>query len=173
MVDRDRRSDILSAAEAEFGTAGFAGGRIERIAAAARVNKQLLFHYFGSKEGLLRAALEALFVRLDPPAASGSPVDDLRQVLRFLERSARETPGLTALLADGYFNPQYPKEAQQLVRGWLSRLYERVQGVLADGQRRGYFRDDIEPRGVAQMAVSSAIWGIAVDGIVIDSCTWR
>jgi TetR/AcrR family transcriptional regulator len=173
MVDRDRRSDILLAAEAEFGSAGFAGGRVERIAAAARVNKQLLFHYFGSKEGLLRAALEAMFVRLEPPAAAGGPVDDLRLVLRFLEHTSRETPGLTALLADGYFNTEYPKEAQQLVRGWLSRLYERVQTALADGQRRGHFRDDIDPRGVAQMAVSSAIWGLAVDGIVIDACTWR
>ena len=42
----------------EFADKGLAGARTEQIAAAAGVNKALLYYYFDSKEKLYRAALE-------------------------------------------------------------------------------------------------------------------
>jgi len=55
--DRTRRA-ILDAAVAEFCAAGPAGARIDAIAAAAGVNKRMLYHYFASKEGLFAAVLD-------------------------------------------------------------------------------------------------------------------
>jgi len=52
------REAILEAAERIFGDEGLAGARTDAIAAAAGVNKALLYYYFGSKEGLYRAVLE-------------------------------------------------------------------------------------------------------------------
>src|SRR5271157_5694418 len=52
------REAILEAAERIFGDEGLAGARTEAIAAAAGVNKALLYYYFGSKDGLYRAVLE-------------------------------------------------------------------------------------------------------------------
>jgi TetR/AcrR family transcriptional regulator len=52
------REAILEAAERIFGDKGLEGARTEAIAAAAGVNKALLYYYFGSKEGLYRAVLE-------------------------------------------------------------------------------------------------------------------
>jgi AcrR family transcriptional regulator len=46
------RARILEAATAEFAEHGLAGGRVDRIAAAARTNKAQLYHYFGGKETL-------------------------------------------------------------------------------------------------------------------------
>ena len=46
------RARILAAATAEFAEHGLAGGRVDRIAAAARTNKAQLYHYFGNKETL-------------------------------------------------------------------------------------------------------------------------
>jgi AcrR family transcriptional regulator len=48
---------LLQAATDEFATHGIAGARVDRIAAAARANKQLIYAYFGSKDGLFDAAL--------------------------------------------------------------------------------------------------------------------
>jgi TetR/AcrR family transcriptional regulator len=45
---------ILAAALAEFAAEGFAGARVARIARRARVNKRMLYHYFGNKEALFR-----------------------------------------------------------------------------------------------------------------------
>ena len=56
--DRTKRA-ILDAAVAEFSAVGAAGARIDSIAAAAGVNKRMLYHYFESKEGLLAAVLRS------------------------------------------------------------------------------------------------------------------
>src|SRR5690349_24314322 len=48
---------ILQAAIEEFAARGAAGARIDRIAAAASANKQLIYAYFGSKEQLFDAAI--------------------------------------------------------------------------------------------------------------------
>ena len=54
-LSRDR---ILQAAIREFSEHGLAGARTGAIAAAARVNKALLYYYFRDKEALYGAALE-------------------------------------------------------------------------------------------------------------------
>lgn len=52
------RAAILQAAERIFAGAGLAGARTDAIAAAAGVNKALLYYYFKSKDGLYTAVLE-------------------------------------------------------------------------------------------------------------------
>src|SRR5258708_3094500 len=49
------REAILKAAEEVFAREGFAGARIDTIAAESGYNKSLIFHYFGGKEGLYLA----------------------------------------------------------------------------------------------------------------------
>src|ERR1700754_2988491 len=51
------RARLLEAAYREFSERGLAGARVDRIAAAARANKQAIYAYFGSKEGLFEAVL--------------------------------------------------------------------------------------------------------------------
>jgi AcrR family transcriptional regulator len=51
------RQRILEAALKEFSARGFAGARVDAIAARAAANKRMLYHYFGDKEGLFRAVL--------------------------------------------------------------------------------------------------------------------
>lgn len=53
------RQRILDAAFAEFAGYGFAGARVDRIAKAAGCNKNLIYIYFDSKEGLFDATLRA------------------------------------------------------------------------------------------------------------------
>jgi AcrR family transcriptional regulator len=57
------RGKILDAARAEFGEHGLSGGRVERVARRAGVKKQLIYHYFRSKEALYSAVLEDTFRR--------------------------------------------------------------------------------------------------------------
>jgi len=58
MVTKDSAATkrrILAAARGEFAGFGVAGARIARIADAAACNKQLIYAYFGDKDGLYRA----------------------------------------------------------------------------------------------------------------------
>jgi AcrR family transcriptional regulator len=52
-----QKQKILDAAAVTFARDGFAGARVDRIAAAAGLNKRLLYHYVGAKAELLRAVL--------------------------------------------------------------------------------------------------------------------
>jgi AcrR family transcriptional regulator len=58
------KARILDAAAAEFAAYGLAGARVDRIAARAGANKQLIYRYFGSKEALFDSALAANIDRL-------------------------------------------------------------------------------------------------------------
>jgi TetR/AcrR family transcriptional regulator len=58
------RARILEAALREFSSHGLAGARTDQIAAAAGVNKALLYYYFESKENLYIAALETAAARV-------------------------------------------------------------------------------------------------------------
>jgi len=51
------RARLLDAAYREFSDHGLAGARVDRIAAAAKANKQAIYAYFGSKEDLFDAVL--------------------------------------------------------------------------------------------------------------------
>ncbi|MFK3982385.1 TetR family transcriptional regulator [Micromonospora sp. NPDC050397] len=77
---------LLDAAADEFSTYGIAGGRVERIAAAAKSNKAQIYHYFGSKEQLFDAVLDAIVSR----TASEVPID------------VNDLPGYAGRLFDRY-----------------------------------------------------------------------
>jgi len=55
---QSNRDLILESALDEFSAHGFAGARMSTVAERAGVNSRMVYHYFGNKEGLYRAALE-------------------------------------------------------------------------------------------------------------------
>ncbi|WP_432988181.1 TetR family transcriptional regulator [Dactylosporangium sp. CA-233914] len=65
------RRRLLAAAADEFAAHGIAGGRVDRIAAAAGSNKAQIYHYFGSKERLFDAVLDDVVRRV----AAEVPID--------------------------------------------------------------------------------------------------
>ena len=48
---------ILAAALHEFSAKGISGARVDAIASRAKVNKRMLYYYFGSKDELFREIL--------------------------------------------------------------------------------------------------------------------
>jgi TetR/AcrR family transcriptional regulator len=70
MATRDpeaTKQRILAAALHEFSAKGISGARVDAIAQRAKVNKRMLYYYFGSKDGLFR---EILRRRVDESAAA-------------------------------------------------------------------------------------------------------
>jgi AcrR family transcriptional regulator len=87
----DTRRRLLDAATAEFAEHGIAGARVDRIAAAAGCNKQAIYAYFGSKDGLFDAVYDLLCVRI----VDAVPID------------AHDLPGYAVRLSDWFAaNPQ-------------------------------------------------------------------
>jgi AcrR family transcriptional regulator len=73
------RGRILAAALREFAAKGFAGARVDEIARRAAINKRMLYHYFGDKEGLFREVLRRKISERGAvaSAASDDPVENL------------------------------------------------------------------------------------------------
>src|SRR4051794_30580271 len=91
----DTREAVLAAARAAFAERGYDGATIRGIATAAGVDPALVHHYFGSKEKLFLAAVQA---PADPgeflPEVLALPPDELgvavvRLVLRVWDSPAR------------------------------------------------------------------------------------
>jgi AcrR family transcriptional regulator len=102
------RNRLLDAAYAEFVEWGLAGARVDRIAAAAKANKQAIYAYFGSKDALFDAVLGSRlkvladlvpFTPGDVPAYAGALFDQFLSdpgLLRLTQWKALERPDATA-----------------------------------------------------------------------------
>jgi TetR/AcrR family transcriptional regulator len=120
--DRDRsaeaRTRILEAAVREFSDNGLAGARTEQIAAAAGVNKALLYYYFDSKEKLYSAALELVSARVRD-----------RSMAVFL-RDASPGERLLRAAIDHFDRILTQREFQTLMQQELMRLHKGESGDL-------------------------------------------
>lgn len=145
------RRAILEAAAAEFANEGIAGARIDAIAAAAGVNKALLYYYFQDKETLYGAALEHTFRGL------------LEELVRILDTD-RSVGYKVLAYALTHFNyvashPNYRRMVQhemmragagqmrhfqKLVQTFFRPLLQRLTGVLETGIGKGEFQP-LEP----------------------------
>nr|WP_296780696.1 TetR family transcriptional regulator [Rhodococcus sp. (in: high G+C Gram-positive bacteria)] len=110
------KTRILAAATGEFAAYGFAGGRIERIAAQAQSNVRMIYAYYGGKSGLFDATLADALRRMaesvppnpaDLPAWAGDVFDHHQrfpEVLRLSMWAQLERPEATAEPSEVYRN---------------------------------------------------------------------
>ena len=100
-ADTGRRAWIVAAALEEFAQYGLAGSRVQRIADRAEVNKQLVFYYFGSKDGLYRSVMEESWAELREKstghAADTRATMRLRLEMRAVYLALKERPHVVRL----------------------------------------------------------------------------
>jgi AcrR family transcriptional regulator len=82
------RRDILAVATAEFADKGYSGARVDEIAARTRTSKRMIYYYFGDKQGLFIAVLEAAYagirtIESQLDLARQPPVAALRKLAEF------------------------------------------------------------------------------------------
>ena len=80
---------ILEAALQEFAAKGFAGARVDVIARRARINKRMLYHYFGDKEGLFREVLRRKIADRSAWLA-GAPEDPVERLPFWFQMACRD-----------------------------------------------------------------------------------
>ena len=138
------RAAILAAAERQFAEAGLAGARTDAIAAAAGVNKAMLYYYFQSKQRLYLAVLEEHFREFNRQALAllASPGSAREVLLRyvslhfdFISSRHRTAPLFHQLLAAG------GKPLEQLVRRYIVPRGLAVDRLLERGMRQREFRN--------------------------------
>jgi AcrR family transcriptional regulator len=82
------RARLLSAAIGLFSEKGYDGITVDEIVAKARVNKRMVYHYFGSKQSLYREVLREVYGRLTAiELAQVDPLDPMEEALETIVRS--------------------------------------------------------------------------------------
>ena len=149
--DADRSHElILRAAMAEFAERGLGGARVDRIATRAGVNKKLIYYYFGSKEKLFLAVLEATYADIRAAEVglkleSLAPLDAVRALVAFTwEYFLNHPEFLTLVNSENLHGARHLKQSKQ-VREMHSPLVFLLGEVLERGRKEGVFRGGVDP----------------------------
>ncbi|MEW9526955.1 TetR family transcriptional regulator [Microbispora sp. NPDC049125] len=127
----DTRRRIFAAAAAEFAEHGLAGARVDRIATAARANKQAIYLYYGSKEKLFAAVLRAKLeeVRVSVSIEPDALAESVGQIFDWYQ----EHPELIRLLLwESLEACDEPGESERERRdGFREKVHHLVDGGVA------------------------------------------
>lgn len=143
------RAALVAAAVTEFSLKGFAGARVDEIAASAGVNKQLVYHYFDSKQGLYLVALESVYAEIrekEKKLSLGAlePREAMAQLVGFSFDYLAEHPEFIALLTDENRSQGSHILASERLQKMHSPFIEMLEATLERGVTAGVFRPDYD-----------------------------
>ena len=144
------RAAILAAATAEFTAKGLTGARIDAIAKSAGANKRMIYHYFGDKDALYLAVLEATYeaIRVAEQAlhlGDRDPVEGMRELVLFTWRYFLAHPEFLSLLGTENLHKAAHLKRSKRIRELHSPLVGMISGLLERGARERVFRSGIDP----------------------------
>jgi AcrR family transcriptional regulator len=144
----DKRRAILDAAIVVFARQGFHSARVSDVAAEAGVAYGLVYHYFDSKDQMLNELFSERWALLleasrEVQRSNAGPREKLAGVAGFIIESYRHEPELMKVII-----VEVTRAANSFGRTHLPEIrqaYDLVAEIVADAQRSGEFRDDVDP----------------------------
>jgi AcrR family transcriptional regulator len=146
-AQEEKRRLLLDAAVRVFARKGYHASRVGDIAEKAGVAHGLLYHYFASKEDVLRAVFRetwrALIETIQSVEEAGDPPrEQLRKVAEILLRSWRRDPDLVRVLVLEVMRSQHlPGEMDE-----IGESFAAIQDIVERGQADGSIRPDLDAR---------------------------
>jgi AcrR family transcriptional regulator len=158
--DPDRtRQRILDAALKEFSARGFAGARVGGIAHSAAINKRMLYHYFGDKEGLFRAVLRYKISDRRSRIEAQMPEDDVSSSLPLWFRQNCQDTDWVRLLAWESLQTANDSVLDETERRRLARL---AVARIKKKQATGRLRQDVAAQHLQLAKLSLAMFPMAL-----------
>jgi len=140
---------IMAAAKAEFAKMGLGGARVDVIAARAKIQKRMMYHYFGNKETLYRLVLEEAYANFRAAEAQleiekDEPVTALRRLVEFTWTYYLANPEFISLVnTENLHKAKYLNKSPRLEL--LNKSFvKRMEKLLARGVAEGVFREELD-----------------------------
>ncbi|MET0493128.1 MAG: TetR/AcrR family transcriptional regulator [Actinoplanes sp.] len=160
------RAEILAVAAAEFADRGYAGARVDEIAARTRTTKRMIYYYFTGKEQLYVAVLEDAYARiraaeqlvevdhLDPVAA-------IRRIAEVTFDHHEANPAFIRLVSiENIHRGEHIARLPSLVN--LNTPAVSLLGeILTRGGAQGLFRTDVDALDVHMMISAFCFFRVA------------
>ena len=146
-AQREKRRLILRAAITVFARSGYHTSRVADVAKEAGVAYGLVYHYFGSKEDLLKQIFRRTWSRMleavKEVEEEGAPArDQLAAVARIVLGAWQVDPDLVRVLVrEVARSPQLGREVDE-----IAHAFAALERIMARGQERGELRADADPR---------------------------
>jgi AcrR family transcriptional regulator len=143
------KREILEAAIAEFSEKGYAGGRVDDIAARTRTTKRMIYYYFGGKQQLYAAVLERLYGGMRDAEAALEldalvPLDALRRLVEITFDHHAAHPEFVRLVSVENIHEARIVEASPTIRERNAAVIGSLSALIARGERDGVFRPGID-----------------------------
>ena len=135
------REVLLDAASMVFAEGGFAGARVDEIAARAGVNKALIYAYYGDKKGLYRAVLASRVAEFADPvvaetlAREAGPRRALEELIRRFFRTLIKDRPYARLLAWELLSNG--REGREVILESAGPLLELISELVSRGRSSG------------------------------------
>lgn len=136
MSQTDNRTKLLNTACELFAARSYDAVGVQEVVSRAGLSKPTLYHYFGNKEGLLSALLEARFSlwlqNLESKSRyQGNLVASLENLAStWLEQSQADTDWFYLLLALSSVPLEHP--VRPLIAPWLQKQQKLIEQLLID-----------------------------------------
>jgi AcrR family transcriptional regulator len=160
------REDILDVATAEFAAHGYAGARVDEIAARTRTTKRMIYYHFGSKQGLYLTVLERVYAQIRR-VERGIQVDELSpdEALRRLAEATYDhhtthEAFIQLVSIENIHRAEHLRQSETILRENATAITVLEQ-VIERGVREGLFRDDVDALDVHMIISSYACFHVA------------
>lgn len=153
------KQDILKIATEEFARNGLTGARVDAIADRTRTTKAMIYYYFGSKEGLFAAVIEAAYgsIRAAETALkldALGPEEALRRLVEFTFDYHDEHPDFVRLVSIENIHHAEHIAGSTTIQGLNDPVIQGLAAILDRGREQGIFTRDVDVTEV-HMAISA------------------
>lgn len=160
---------ILDAAMRVFARKGFYNSTIADVAKAAEVAEGTIYLYFKNKDDLLISIFEHsmdLFIVEAQKELEGvtDPKEKLKKFIALHLRLVQKNPELAQVLQIEL--RQSSKFMKEYEGGKFSEYLNVVRSILEEGQEKGIFRKDIEPR-ILRRAIFGCVDELALEWLLM------
>lgn len=149
------RHRILDAAVRVFADTGYRGATTRRIAHVAEVNEVTLFRHFGSKDELLREALQQIAAQAGEVALPAEPVNPQRELTRWAraqhEQLVRLAPVIRTCMGESVEHP----EMAQCAQNHPMRVATELRTYLRNLQKCGLADDSVDVGSATGMLIGA------------------
>jgi AcrR family transcriptional regulator len=165
--DADRtRADILAVATREFADRGYAGARVDEIAAKTSTTKRMIYYYFGGKEQLYVTVLEQAYIRIRSleqrvDVEHLDPVAAIRELAGLTFDHHESHPEFIRLVSIENIHHGEHIARSEVLSGLANPALDVLDVILTRGRAAGLFRDDVDALDVHQVISAFCVFRTA------------
>jgi len=150
-----KRDEILSAAAGVFAQHGFRGSTTRRIADAAGVNEITIFRHFGSKEALIREAMQHLTQSAGLRSLPDIPVDPERELTEWSESFMQHLRLRNSIIRKTMSEIEERPDMSECASYVPKRASNELCLYLTALKRKGWIAEKFDPTSAAAMLMGA------------------